>query len=130
MGELWVTYDVELIHEKISDLADDSMAIYDSIAPTSGFASMSAFTKIKGEDISMSSGILNLQSVVPGYYSLHIQLVPDNGATLTRSGNTVTFTKNCVANNIIFVNYTGATTTLQALGGAAANAMVDYLITF
>ncbi len=60
MGELWVSYDIELIHEKISDLADDTIAVYDSVAPTSGFASMTSFTKIDGEDISMSGGILNL----------------------------------------------------------------------
>lgn len=80
MGELWVSYDIELMHEKISDMADNSMFIYDMANPTSGFASYNTLTRIKGEDgITFNSGLINLAGVVPGYYMLYIEVVPDSG---------------------------------------------------
>lgn len=79
MGELWVTYDVELIHEKISPEASSDFALLEIISPTSGFASVGYVTQYQGKEITMSSSVVNTQSVVPGYYVMIIEMNAANG---------------------------------------------------
>lgn len=72
LGELWVSYEVELIHEKLGQGEDQTYSYLEASSVTSGFASWTSLLQFSGTPISATSGSLYLQSMAPGYYVLSI----------------------------------------------------------
>lgn len=61
MGELWVAYEIELIHEKLNEDPDMTYARFYLANPTSGFANLNLATLVTGNnDVSTQSGQISL----------------------------------------------------------------------
>lgn len=107
MGELWVSYEIEFIHEKLNvDVGEDYMR-YNMLLPTTAFANFSAAVVQSSYNLAVANnGNLYLGSLPPGQYQVYIIIygpitLVGSSITYARAAGTVIYNQNTASSVVI-----------------------------